>query len=250
MKRISSILLAIMWSLYCTVPVFASDSGSTDAPEGELIFETITMGNEAMVIPVVIETTEPQTRMARSGETYQDVTQTATYYIPVTDDDIVYNENYVQMTQAARFSGTGTDQHPDPKHYVTMTSSIKYTLYNSLDGKTPDSLIGIDQVSITRSQDPVGLDWDILGNTNPSVEIKQIGLTDRGGGNGTGVHDQVVKHSNISWGSTGVKTPSNWLPIMLPDFYGVYAFVCSATYSVVFYYSDGSRTCEFTHNVK
>lgn len=248
MKRFYSISLALamFWSLCCSPLAFAS-APAVNAPDRELSFATITMGDEAMVIPVIVETSKQQMRVTRSGGTYQDAVQTATYYIPATEEGIAYNNNYVQ---AARFTVEATDQELDPKHYITMTSTIRFTMYDSLDGTAKDSLLGLDNVSITRTKDPIGLDWDILGVGNPTIEIKQVGMTDRGHGiimgDGTWTGDQIKTYQNVSWGSPGVNVPSDWYPVMVRN-YGTTGYFCNATYTIMFQYSDGNQPCEFTH---
>lgn len=251
MKRFCSVFLALamFWSLCCSSLAFAS-APAANTPDRELSFTTITMGDDAMVIPVIVETSKQQMRVARSGGTYQDAVQAATYYIPATEEGIAYNNNYVQT---ARFTDTATYPSPDPKHYITMTSHINFSLYDSLDGTVKDSLLGINRVWLTRSQDPPGLDWDILGVKNPTIEVTQIGLTDRGhgviGGNGTLTSDQTKTYQNVSWGEPGVSVPSDWLPVMAQNF-GTFVCTCSAKYSIIFQYSDGSQPGGFIHKLQ
>lgn len=250
MKRFYSVFLALamFWSL-CYSPLAFASAPAVNASDRELSFATITLGDETMIIPVIVETSKQQMRITRSGGTYQDAVQTATYYIPATEEGIAYNNNYVQ---AARFTGTSTDQEPDPKHYFTMTSTISFTLYDSLDGKNKDSLLGLNKASITRSQEPIGIGWDILGVSTLTIDVVQVGMTDRGHGtitgNGTYTSNQVKTYQNVSWGNTGVNVPSDWYPVMIRN-YGTTGYDCSARYTMLFYYSDGNKECVFTHHV-
>lgn len=252
MKRISSLLLAILWPLCCIIPVFAADPAPSNIPEGELTFETITLGDKTMEIPVFVKTVE-QPSLSRSGGSGTKMEETATYCIPMTDEGIEYNEAYVQAARSARLSDI--TQGFDFKHYFVLQSKIEFTLYDSLDGEFKDSLLGMDTVTITRSQDPAGLDLDILGAQNPCVVIKQFGTTDRGHGiimgNGTLTYDQEITYDNdklvMHWGEA-VDVPTEWFPVIIQN-YGTSGYTCSATYTFVFYYSDGIEPCGFTHYV-
>lgn len=249
MKRFYSVFLAfaMFWSSCCLSLAFAS-APAVNAPDRELSFTTITMGDDAMVIPVIVETSKQQMRYTRSGGIYQDAAQAATYYIPVTEEGMAYNEAYIQAAQSAQLEGS--IENFDPKHYYKIKSTICYTLYNSLDGAEPDSLVGMDMVSITRSQDPVGLDWDILGIKISSISIGQNGLTDRGhgiiSGNGTWVYNQIKTYENISWGTdtVSVSVPSNWYPVMLIN------CTCIVRHTITIQYSDGNKTWNLDHELK
>ena len=77
-----------------------------------------------ITVPVVIES-EIAGKTARSGVQYEDTIESATYYIPVTEEGKVYNEEYVS---GARARGTATDTYLDPRKYLTATSIIRYTM--------------------------------------------------------------------------------------------------------------------------
>ena len=77
-----------------------------------------------ITVPVVIES-EIAGKTARSGVQYEDTIESATYYIPVTEEGKAYNEEYVS---GARARGTATDTYLDPRKYLTATSIIRYTM--------------------------------------------------------------------------------------------------------------------------
>ena len=77
-----------------------------------------------ITVPVVIES-EIAGKTARSGVQYEDTIESATYYIPVTEEGKVYNEEYVS---GARARGTATDTYLDPRKYLTATSIIRLTM--------------------------------------------------------------------------------------------------------------------------
>ena len=52
-----------------------------------------------ITVPVVIES-EIAGKTARSGVQYEDTIESATYYIPVTEEGKVYNEEYVSGARA------------------------------------------------------------------------------------------------------------------------------------------------------
>lgn len=248
MKRFYSVFLvfAMFWSSCCSSLAFAS-APAVNAPDRELSFTTITMGDDAMVIPVIVETSKQQMRYTRSGGIYQDAAQAVTYYIPVTEEGIAYNNNYVQAT---RFTGTTADQEPDPKNYLTMTSTISFTLYDSLDGKNKSSLLGLNNASITWSREPTGLGWE--GVSPLTIDVVQVGMTDRGHGtitgNGTYTYNQVKTYQNVPWRSASVNVPSDWYPVMIRN-YGTTGYDCSVMYTMMFHYSNGNEKCEFKHRV-
>lgn len=56
-----------------------------------------------ITVPVVIES-EIAGKTARSGVQYEDTIESATYYIPVTEEGKVYNEEYVSRCESKRDS--------------------------------------------------------------------------------------------------------------------------------------------------
>ena len=95
-----------------------------------------------ITVPVVIES-EIAGKTARSGVQYEDTIESATYYIPVTEEGKVYNEEYVS---GARARGTATDTYLDPRKYLTATSIIRYTMSSN------DEYVLINNVAITKNR--------------------------------------------------------------------------------------------------
>lgn len=95
-----------------------------------------------ITVPVVIES-EIAGKTARSGVQYEDTIESATYYIPVTEEGKAYNEEYVS---GARARGTATDTYLDPRKYLTATSIIRYTMSSN------DEYVLINNVAITKTE--------------------------------------------------------------------------------------------------
>lgn len=241
MKKIFSVLLAATLLLCCILPASAVSASEGDSLRGEITFETVTLGGKAMTIPVLVQ---DRVYGAYSTGGSQMGEQEVTYYIPVTPDAQVYNENYVQSAMAASSSGTATDTFPDPHNYFQVTTYIPYTLYPSEDNTIKDYLISIDNVAITKGKEPPDIEWDILGIGTPEVRVVQAGVVESGG-----ILDsmnQVMDYTTVQWGTRGINTPSNWVPVMTgsySDYYrGLAMFRFDITYSTM-----GTVTCECNH---
>lgn len=122
---------------------FAQDS-SNQVPSEQVEFADIYIGDELITVPVVIES-EIAGKTARSGVQYEDTIESATYYIPVTEEGKAYNEEYVS---GARARGTATDTYLDPRKYLTATSIIRYTMSSN------DEYVLINNVAITKNRNP------------------------------------------------------------------------------------------------
>ena len=87
---------------------------TNQVPSEQVEFADIYIGDELITVPVVIES-EIAGKTARSGVQYEDTIESATYYIPVTEEGKAYNEEYVS---GARARGTATDTYLDPRKYL------------------------------------------------------------------------------------------------------------------------------------
>ena len=252
MKRIISAFLTMLLTMCCASPALAVDTEQSEVVDGELTIETITIGNEIIEIPVVT-TTEKSTYSTYSGQSLTAVEESSTFYIPITEEGLKYNEDYIESIKALGTSLSTSDQFLDPKKYYKLTSTINYSIYDSADGKEKDWLIGIDSISISHSQDPVGMDWDIYDIDDPRAVIYQNGLCEghdkdeenpdkkdhwKGG--------QVTQEQPVTfrWGAS-VYTPSDWCPIIRGS--APYVYTCGVQYTLRFRYSDGWQECNPVH---
>lgn len=141
-------------------------------------------------------------------------------------------------------SGVATDSRPDPNKYFTVTTYIRYTMYAA--GSTPDVYVNIDNVAITRTQEPAAVEWDILGVGTPKVQVSQRGVSEDGG---IGSYlAQVTNYMTVQWGLTGVNTPSSWVPVLCNS----YSDVCITNAAFKFditYSTKGKVSCEFIHTL-
>ena len=122
-NKIKMDLALLMFATVIPNTAFAQDS-SNQVPSEQVEFADIYIGDELITVPVVIES-EIACKTARSGVQYEDTIESATYYIPVTEEGKAYNEEYVS---GARARGTATDTYLDPRKYLTATSIIRYTM--------------------------------------------------------------------------------------------------------------------------
>ena len=137
-NKIKMDLALLMFATVIPNTAFAQDS-SNQVPSEQVEFADIYIGDELITVPVVIES-EIACKTARSGVQYEDTIESATYYIPVTEEGKAYNEEYVS---GARARGTATDTYLDPRKYLTATSIIRYTMSSN------DEYVLINNVAIT-----------------------------------------------------------------------------------------------------
>ena len=132
-----------------------------------------------ITVPVVIES-EIAGKTARSGVQYEDTIESATYYIPVTEEGKAYNEEYVS---GARARGTATDTYLDPRKYLTATSIIRYTMSSN------DEYVLINNVAITKNRNPESSSSGgyLYGIGTPNARIVCVGI-----GKNSGKYNQVV----------------------------------------------------------
>ena len=175
-----------------------------------------------ITVPVVIES-EIAGKTARSGVQYEDTIESATYYIPVTEEGKVYNEEYVS---GARARGTATDTYLDPRKYLTATSIIRYTMSSN------DEYVLINNVAITKNRNP---------------ESSSSGGYCVGIGKNSGKYNQVVDPQSVPWGTTGVNTPSSWVPVMCGSYSDQYRGLVQYSFNLI--YKDGTVGCAFTHTL-
>ena len=106
-NKIKMDLALLMFATVIPNTAFAQDS-SNQVPSEQVEFADIYIGDELITVPVVIES-EIACKTARSGVQYEDTIESATYYIPVTEEGKVYNEEYVS---GARARGTVINSSP------------------------------------------------------------------------------------------------------------------------------------------
>lgn len=214
---------------------FAQDT-SNQVPSEQVEFADIYIGDELVTVPVVIET-ETTGKTARSGVQYEDTTESATYYIPVTEEGKEYNEEYVSSAKAR---GTATDTYLDPRKYLTATSIIRYTMSN--DGVYDYVLI--NNVAITQNRNPESSSAGgyLYGIGTPTARIVCAGPSKNSMG-----YTQVVDSQNVPWGTTGVNTPSSWVPVMSGTYTTEYRGLVQYSFNLI--YSDGTVSCAFTHTL-
>lgn len=238
MKRIYSGLLATALCLCSILPTQAAALGQETSTSNDVTFETVVLDGKAITVPVILEETNIETYAVNGAEMG---TQQATYYIPVTEEGQAYNEMYVANSNT---SGVSTDSRPDPNKYFTITTYIRYTMYST--DVAPDAYVSIDNVAITRTQEPTAIEWDILGVGTPKVQVSQRGVSE-GGGIGSYLA-QVTDYMTIQWGLSGVNTPSNWVPVLCNSYSNVCitnaVFRFDITYSTI-----GKVSCEFVHTL-
>lgn len=187
-----------------------------------------------ITVPVVIES-EIAGKTARSGVQYEDTIESATYYIPVTEEGKVYNEEYVS---GARARGTVTDTYLDPRKYLTATSIIRYTMSSN------DEYVLINNVAITKNRNPESSSSGgyLYGIGTPNARIVCVGI-----GKNSGKYNQVVDPQSVPWGTTGVNTPSSWVPVMCGSYSDQYRGLVQYSFNLI--YKDGTVGCAFTHTL-
>ena len=166
-NKIKMDLALLMFATVIPNTAFAQDS-SNQVPSEQVEFADIYIGDELITVPVVIES-EIACKTARSGVQYEDTIESATYYIPVTEEGKAYNEEYVS---GARARGTATDTYLDPRKYLTATSIIRYTMSSN------DEYVLINNVAITKNRNPESSSTGgyLYGIGTPTPRIVCVGL--------------------------------------------------------------------------
>ncbi len=190
-NKIKMDLALLMFATVIPNTAFAQDS-SNQVPSEQVEFADIYIGDELITVPVVIES-EIACKTARSGVQYEDTIESATYYIPVTEEGKAYNEEYVS---GARARGTATDTYLDPRKYLTATSIIRYTMSSN------DEYVLINNVAITKNRNPESSSTGgyLYGIGTPTARIVCVGLAKNNRG-----YEQVVDSQSVPWGTTGVR---------------------------------------------
>mgnify|MGYP000523674681 CR=1 FL=1 len=114
---------------------FAQDS-SNQVPSEQVEFADIYIGDELITVPVVIES-EIAGKTARSGVQYEDTIESATYYIPVTEEGKVYNDEF--QRKAFRRYQQNTDMFEkmmsEPGYMEDFMTSMFKFIYDKLKNK-------------------------------------------------------------------------------------------------------------------
>ena len=232
-NKIKMGLALLMFATVIPNTEFAQDS-SNQVPSEQVEFADIYIGDELITVPVAIES-EIAGKTARSGVQYEDTIESATYYIPVTEEGKAYNEEYVS---GARARGTATDTYLDPRKYLTATSIIRYTMSSN------DEYVLINNVAITKNRNPESSSTGgyLYGIGTPTARIVCVGLAKNNRG-----YEQVVDSQSVPWGTTGVSTPSWWTPVMCGSYSDQYKGLVQYSFNLI--YSDGTVSCAFTHGL-
>jgi len=231
-KSIIWLLCAACVLFTSTVPAFAVSNNSVnlDDSNSELTLETIQGRDGPMTIPVVVVTIPLQTYTTYALDDSCEYEQEVTYFVPATEDAVDYNETLVQQL---RISGPGTviESSLDKNQYITITTTIKYTIFPDSKNNVSDYMISMNSVAIDRDKDPEGYDGYLLGIGTPSVRIVQRGYSEY---EPYYCEQEITK--SVNWGPKGVSIPSDWRPILTTSYSGVYN--CFADFRVTFIYRD------------
>lgn len=57
----------------------------------------------------------------------------------------------------------------------------------------------------------------------------------------------VVDSQSVPWGTTGVNTPSSWVPVMCGSYSDQYRGLVQYSFNLI--YKDGTVGCAFTHTL-
>lgn len=244
LKRMAISVSIIILLASFVMPVYAAQD--TEEQKGQLVWETITIGDETITIPTAIKRTN-NTVMTRNS-IQAACEEAVTYYIPVTEEGREYNNN---LRYASRSLGEATDTFPDPKHYMVATSHIRYTISSgTLDVYLPDLFVRIDNVAITKDKEPEssssgGILWGI---GNPTADkITCVGARPNGSQYIPGTMNQEVYNVAMTWGTGGVNTPSSWVPVISGQYSSYYRGLVQYSYRLV--YNTGEVNCSFTHTL-
>ena len=220
-----------------SVPASATLTDFNDQinPTSELILETMFGKDGPMTIPVVIETVPLYTYATYALNDSCAYEQTATYYMPATAESIAYNEALVKKIQSGNI-GELTDSSFDSKQYLKVSTTIRYTLYPDSKNKISDYMVGITSVAIDRDKDPEP--GYLIGIGTPKVRVVQRGITE--------LEENYVEQeftSTVNWGSNGIPTPSDWVPIVTTSYSAIYNCFANFTVDLVYYNTtDGAYT--------
>lgn len=114
-------------------------------------------------------------------------------------------------------------------------------------GSTPDYYVTIDNVAITKESEPPSVEWDILGIETPEVRVVLAGLAE-----GQEVLGQTLSQDTgfqtIQWGTAGINTPSDWVPIICGTYSTWYHGFADFTFDIT-YSTMGTVPCRIFHEL-
>lgn len=235
--KVFSLLCTVCILLTSIVPVNATSFEYYDEnhPVSELKLETISGRNDNITVPVVVKTVPLSLNTAYAADGGCEYEQASTYYIPASEDDEDYNEEFVQKMRSAS-PGVVTDTMLDKNRYVSVTITIRYTVYPSLDNKYEDRMVGMNSVAITRDKnpEPSSSGYFVGIGSGPKARIVQTGYSEY-------EPNYAIQETNkvLEWGPRGYSIPRDWVPIITTK-YGVGLYHCFVSVDVTFIYKDGN----------
>lgn len=248
MRKVLSFALAVLFVYAMAITGRAEPA--LDAPNGQMSFTEIDLGGKEITIPVFSEVITA-TSNARTGE-QQEAGELITLYLPVTDEGLAYNEEYLQtVKKQSRASGTATDSYPDPNNYMVVTSYIRYTISGATcDGEWVDDFKAlITNVAITKdkSAESLGNGGYLIGISNPSAYVVCTGFDTVGSSES---YNQTTTLS-LAWSSSGMNTPSSWVPVVRYEYSDYCVTYARYSFSLTYNMDDGLETipCTFTHTL-
>lgn len=107
-----------------------------------------------------------------------------------------------------------------------------------------DEYVLINNVAITKNRNPESSSTGgyLYGIGTPNARIVCVGL-----GKNSGKYNQVVDSQSVPWGTTGVNTPSSWVPVMCGSYSDQYRGLVQYSFNLI--YKDGTVSCAFTHGL-
>ena len=109
-------------------------------------------------------------------------------------------------------------------------------LQHNSKNKISDYMVGITSVAIDRDKDPEP--GYLIGLGTPKVRVVQRGITE--------LEENYVEQeftSTVNWGSNGIPTPSDWVPIVTTSYSAIYNCFANFTVDLVYYNTtDGAYT--------
>lgn len=236
--KVFSLLCTVFMLLTSIVPVNATSFEFYDEnyPVSELKLETISGRNDDITVPVVVKTVPLSLYTAYAANGGCEYEQTSTYYIPATEDGENYNEEFVQKVRSAS-PGTVSDTMLDKNRYVSVTITIRYTVYPSLDNTYEDYMVEMNSVAITRDKnpEPSSSGYFVGIGAGPNARIVQSGLSEY-----SPYHAIQEINQLLEWGPRGYSIPRDWVPIITTK-YGPYLYQCFVSIDVTFIYKDATN---------
>ena len=107
-----------------------------------------------------------------------------------------------------------------------------------------DEYVLINNVAITKNRNPESSSSGgyLYGIGTPNARIVCVGI-----GKNSGKYNQVVDPQSVPWGTTGVNTPSSWVPVMCGSYSDQYRGLVQYSFNLI--YKDGTVGCAFTHGL-